>query len=137
MSYSHKAQSILKKNKFKCTPSRLAILDILDKTSWVVSFHDIVKMSPDKKLDDVTVYRFLQILEDLHLVKKITSLRWYITCDGWTHDHNHYFLVCNWCNDVQEKVVTSKQKEDFSLLGIHPDHKCLEIVWKCWDCSQK
>ena len=134
MSYATKARTILKDNGYKKTQSRVSIIDILSNSDKALSFVDIVKQSPNKKLDEVTVYRFLHILEELHLVKKITSLRWYIKCDGDQHPHNHYFLVCNDCQNVQETVL-HQEETIVNSLGIYPDQQCIEIVGKCKDCK--
>jgi Fur family zinc uptake transcriptional regulator len=81
MDYIQNAVQILKENSFKITKSRLDILDILSNSDKVLSFNDIVNNYPEKNLDNITVYRFLQILEKLHLAKKIHSLNGYISCD--------------------------------------------------------
>lgn len=133
MSYLDKAWKVLRKNWLKKTKARTSIINILAKTTTAVSYIDIVKLSKDKKLDEVTVYRFLQELEKLHLAKKILSLRGYMRCDWSHHTHNHYFLVCSNCQKVTEKIINEDEKL-VSSLGIYPDNQCIEIVWKCDEC---
>lgn len=135
MNYTKKSIDILKNNWFRITSSRMEILKVLSRAKKPLSFNDIVKRALNIKLDEVTVYRFLQILEDLHLAKKINSLHGYVSCDGDTHDHNHYFLVCNECNTVNEKVIDKKDTL-FMSMWICPDHQCFEIIGKCQECSK-
>lgn len=134
MDYIPNAVQILKENWFKITKSRLDILDILSNSDKVLSFNDIVNNYPEKNLDNITVYRFLQILEKLHLAKKIHSLNGYISCDWHCHIHNHYFLVCSKCNSFQEKVFDRKEDLVWDL-GIFPDQHSIEIVWLCKNCK--
>lgn len=135
MSYQEKARKILKEKGYKKTKSRIAIIHILSQQTKAVSFVDIVRSSQEYPLDEVTVYRFLQELESLHLVKKITSVRGYMKCDGDTHTHNHYFLVCNDCHDIQEKVLHDNETI-IKALGVYPDKQCIEIVGKCEKCHK-
>lgn len=134
MTYSDRAREILKSHGLKKTKSRTSIINILAKSDTAISYLDIVKLSKKIKLDEVTVYRFLQELEKYHLVKKISSLRGYMRCDGGTHTHNHYFLVCNDCQKITEEIIN----EDENLvtnLWIYPDNQCIEIVGKCKKCG--
>lgn len=134
MAYKENAVEILKENKFKITKARMAVLEILSNSDKVLSFNNIVQQNLEKKLDNITVYRFLQILEKLHLSKKIHALNGYVSCEWECHIHNHYFLVCSKCGFFQEKIFEGE--EDFVCnLGIYPDQHSIEIVWLCKDCK--
>ena len=134
MNYHDVARKKLKEHWFKKTKPREEIIKIVEKSKKPLSFNDVVKQSWEQKLDDVTVYRFLHTLEELHLVKKISSLRSYVKCDGWEHLHNHYFLVCNDCHAIDERTIDASESL-ISSLWIYPDNHCIEIVWKCNKCK--
>lgn len=134
MWYTQNAIVLLQEKWFKITTSRLAILDILWSSTKVLSFNDIVQNNPDKNLDNITVYRFLQILDKLHLAKKIHALNGYVFCDGHYHLHNHYFLVCGQCHSFEEKIIDGKESY-VSRLGIFPDKHSIEIIGLCQQCG--
>ena len=134
MKYQDTAWTILKNKGYKKTKQRIQVLSIIDATDLPLSFTDIVKKSVWQWLDEVTVYRFLHILEELHLVKKLSSLRSYIKCDWSHHPHNHYFFVCNDCHTVSEKVIHDTNSW-WSLMWVFPDHQSIEIVWICKSCN--
>ena len=131
MWYIEKAIYKLKNNWYKITKARKIILDILAGNGCPISAYEIIDF--DNSLDKATIYRFLEILESLHLVKKIYSLNKYVRTDWECYEHNHYFLVCRECFWYEEKVV-DKIDRVFWNLGIFPNNHCLELVGLCKNC---
>ncbi len=71
MSFVELAAVRLKEHGHRMTQSRHQILMLFDSSEKVLTAEDIQQDSADKKLDSATVYRILQVLEELHIVKKI------------------------------------------------------------------
>lgn len=71
MSFVELAAARLKEHGHRMTQSRHQILMLFDASEKVLTAEDIQKESSDKKLDSATVYRILQVLEELQIVKKI------------------------------------------------------------------
>gem|GEM_PF-2442823 len=123
MKYQDLVWSVLQVNGYKKTKSRKVIIDIISKSNTVFSFVDIVKKSKSYKLNDITVYRFLQDLTKFNLVKKVLSLHGYIKSELST---NNCLLVCRYCHNISEKFLY--QEDFFDRFGIYPDNSFMEIV---------
>jgi len=74
MSFLEQAASRLKKHGYRMTQIRHQILCLFDTSEKVLSLEEIQQQSSDNKLDSTTVYRILQVLEELQIIKKIYSL---------------------------------------------------------------
>lgn len=73
MSFIELAAERLKEHGHRMTQSRHQILALFDASQKILTADDIQQNSADKKLDSATVYRILQVLEDLQIVKKVHS----------------------------------------------------------------
>lgn len=73
MSFIELASERLKEHGHRMTQSRHQILALFDASQKILTADDIQQNSADKKLDSATVYRILQVLEDLQIVKKVHS----------------------------------------------------------------
>lgn len=135
--------NILKSEGYKITSQRKAIIEAL------VSYRDNLinvecLFSKAKELypktNMSTIYRNLEILEDLNLLYKVIgddgTAMYKLTC---SNEEHHHHIICKICGktetidfcpiDVFTKISNEKH---FNLTG----HK-LELYGQCYDCNQK
>ncbi len=128
------------KSGLKKTKSRKAILDILSKSNQPISAEQIfiILKEQHNTIDISTVYRTLEALENIELVKKINL----IDHDRMLFEYNNpghcHYLVCIGC----KKIITIQscplgaygdelgEKTNFLILG----HK-LYLYGYCSDCQ--
>ncbi len=105
-----KLKDLLKAKGYKLTPQRRAILDIIIKSQGkhlsTEEVYDCVKTDcPEIGL--ATVYRTLQLLDDLNLITKINlddgCARYELNINS--EDHHHHHLICTKCGDIIEVEV--------------------------------
>jgi Fur family transcriptional regulator, ferric uptake regulator len=125
----------------KVTPQRVSIIQTVLESSELLTpsaLYEKVKKA-DPEVGEVTVYRTLNILEELGLVCMVLSennIHSYIGCPSEHHDH----LICSDCGKVVnfthcdlellEKRLAAESGFDIK------DHR-LEFHGRCAKCSQK
>jgi Fur family ferric uptake transcriptional regulator len=127
-------------NGLRRTKSRKAILDILTKSSQPISAEQIYKLLKEENIaiDISTVYRTLEAMENIELVKKINIMdddRMLFEYNNMNHSH---YLVCVGCKKIitiQSCPLGSYEEElesktNFSILG----HK-LYLYGYCSECQ--
>lgn len=129
----------LKTGGLKVTPARLGLLDILKHTKKPLSIKDIAKKMGNGNVDLVTLYRNIESLEKLNIVKQIKlkdSQAYYEIAAGAHHHH----LVCTNCGklaDVEIKEInlnkTFLKKHGFAKVTDHS----LEFFGLCDNCDKK
>lgn len=100
-------RELLIKNGYKVTKQREIIFEALKENSGShlspEELHDIV-IKKDSDIGIATVYRTLQLLDELKVVYKINfndnRYRYEISSEDETHHHHH--LICTNCNKVIE-----------------------------------
>src|SRR5699024_3296794 len=100
-------RELLIKNGYKVTKQREIIFEALKENSGShlspEELHDIV-IKKDSDIGIATVYRTLQLLDELKVVYKINindnRYRYEISSEDETHHHHH--LICTKCNKVIE-----------------------------------
>lgn len=100
-------RELLIKNGYKVTRQREIIFEALKENSGShlspEELHDIV-IKKDSDIGIATVYRTLQLLDELKIVYKINfndnRYRYEISSEDETHHHHH--LICTNCNKVIE-----------------------------------
>lgn len=89
----------LKENKLKVTPGRLELLDVFEHAKKPLSVKDVSEKLP--KADKVTLYRNVESLENLGLLKQVrfsdTESLYELTSLG-----HHHHLVCKNCGKVSD-----------------------------------
>lgn len=123
----------------RATPARLAILAVLEKTKKPLSVEKINQKLGDKKIDYVTVYRTVNILKEIGIVRQIDL----------HHGHAHYELaalgdhhhvVCMKCDRIEDVDNCSVeadmydkalQQSGFASIAQHS----LEFFGLCQQCS--
>lgn len=142
MKYIDDIHRQLKAKDYKMTPQRKIIIDFFLKNpeehlSAEDVFLEIKKINPELGL--ATVYRTLELLADLEILKKMNF------DDGkfryeFSNEEDHYHLICLKCDKVIEfehevlEGLTNAiaQKHDFKVV----DHQ-LKFYGYCKDCTDK
>ena len=133
-------KQMLRKCGYKATPSRLAILDVFEKTKNPMSAQNIIDALPSNT-DQATVYRTLKSLKEKGIIKQI-DLR---------HNHAHYelantaehhHLVCLRCGKIEDvhhcnleatQDAVLKSSKHFAEIQQH----ALEFYGICKSCAKK
>lgn len=128
----------LKTGRLKITSARLALLDILKHTKKPLSIKEIAKKIGQKNADLVTLYRNMESLEKLGMVKEINLNKgqaYYELLEG-TH---HHHLICTNCGklaDIKIKEIslnkTFLKKHGFAKITDHS----MEFFGLCEKCSK-
>lgn len=133
---------MLKEKGYKLTPQRRAVLNIImenpGKHLTTEEIYDLVKVQcPDIGL--ATVYRTLQILDEMDLIMKINLDDGCSRYEYNVHqdDHEHHHLICTNCGkimEVNEDLLDSIERQiendyDFTIT----DHK-VKFFGLCSKC---
>ncbi len=141
MNFKEEALKELKKTGYKATGPRMAVLDVLDKKQIPLSAYQIEEALPKNiPVNVVTIYRVLELFEELGIVHKILSKQGYVKCDLEDKLSCHHFAICSTCDTVQEyaevKKHDAKNKVPKSLHFKSLKHQS-EILGTCEPCSEK
>ena len=102
--WSEIAEATLREHGFKASAPRSAVLKLIGRQECVVSAHDIADELKRRrqKVGIATVYRTLEVLEDLRLVQRLDlggeSARFEPAMPGGHHHHHHF--VCRACGEA-------------------------------------
>ena len=142
MDNTNELKGLLKEKGYKLTPQRRAVLNIImenpGKHLTTEEIYDLVKVQcPDIGL--ATVYRTLQILDEMDLIMKINLDDGCSRYEYNVHqdDHEHHHLICTNCGkimEVNEDLLDSIEDQiekdyDFSIT----DHK-VKFFGLCSTC---
>lgn len=128
----------IKKNGFRLTSARLAIIEIFSAQKHPINAQSIQKKLVDLKImvNKTTIYRELQFLKDQ---KIITSV--HLTADTLSYElvdrTHHHHIVCNDCGKIEDVVLPTEkflhdvQKQTSFLLDSHS----LEFYGQCTACK--
>ena len=133
-------KSILRKSGYKATPSRIAILNVMQQIKRPMSAQDVIDSLP-RSADQATVYRTLKALKGKGVIKQI-DLR---------HNHAHYeladlaehhHLICMQCGKIEDvhhcgiegvQGIVLKGSKHFAEIRQH----ALEFYGICKSCARK
>lgn len=133
----------LKEKGYKLTPQRRATLDtIIENKGKHLSTEEIYDLVKDKcpEIGLATVYRTLQLLDELELISKINlddgCSRYELNTQE--DDHQHHHLICVKCGDIIEVEVDLmealeeeiEKNYDFNIM----DHK-VKFFGHCSKCQ--
>src|SRR3989344_9435334 len=129
--------TLLKENKVKITSERRGILSILEKAQLPLSPSEIFRLLKltYPKANLTTVYRNLEMLEDLKLVRRLSHDKAFFSYELLFDRPHHHHLVCRNCGQVEdldsfsEKFVGEVGKKtafkieghSFEFFGLCPD----------------
>lgn len=129
---------LLKETGLRATKPRLRILSLLEESTYPLSVADIATILGKPKVDQVTVYRALEIFVQAGLVHHVELHQGRSFFELATREHHHH-LVCRSCGrvedvedcgmDVVEKQIAKKAKH-FASVSSH----ALEFFGDCKEC---
>ncbi|RKD29557.1 Fur family transcriptional regulator [Thermohalobacter berrensis] len=130
----------VKENGYKLTPQRKAILKVLiGHNKHFISAEDIlketIKIYPN--LNITTIYRNLEILEDINMLHKTKDNNTALYCLICEESHHHH-IICKICGKTEiidfcplKKFSDLVKEKNFILT----DHK-IELYGYCEDCKK-
>ena len=135
-----KIVEFLKENRIKVTNERTSIIGILRKTNLPLTPAEIYLQVKTQlpKANLTTVYRNLEMLEDLRLLKRLAFNQTGFSYELLTNRPHHHHAVCKKCGRVEdlenisEKFVDKiSQQTNFKI----EDHN-LEFFGLCENCQK-
>lgn len=134
-------EEVLKGVGLKATPHRVLVLDFLNKEKKPFSAGDIFEKLKKEKMDKVTVYRTLEILEKNGLVKRVVAGEREARYELVDFEHDHHHIICIKCNkiegfvgceadDLVAKIV--KKNKNFKTIS----HHTFDIYGVCKGCGK-
>lgn len=136
-----KALAILKDHGYKVTNPRKNVLTVLLQAKQPLSAYDIQRRLPAaEKIEPVSIYRILDVLESVGLIHKIVSTGGFVSCNAQGEKGCHHFLICDECENVQEIVLKQHEhdpEEDTLIKKLHftPREHIHEIQGVCHSCA--
>lgn len=133
-------KTLLRNAGYKATPKRLALLELLQKSKKPLSIQEITKGLRGKKMDQVTAYRILDVLEKIGLVRKVDLQHGHADYELANDDHHH--IVCTRCGKIEDfegcelEALTKKiarKSKSFPIIQRHS----LEFFGVCRSCAHK
>lgn len=131
---------ILESNDYKITEQRKAILQVLAiNNENLISVESLIQKSKElyQKTNSSTVYRNLEVLENLNLVHKVIPENGITLYKLLCHDEHHHHIICKQCGktDVIDFCPMNafrklSKDKNFDLT----DHK-LELYGYCSKCQ--
>lgn len=100
---NHTKQSalLLKNNKLKSTEARLALLDIFTHAKKPLSVGELFTLLKHEKTDKVTLYRNVEALAELGILKKI-RLKDVQAYYELVEQKHHHHLICKHCGKIKD-----------------------------------
>ena len=137
---ANKIAGILRKNGYKLTPQRHAVLQAIASTHDYLTPEEIYRKVNVEKPDIglATIYRTLEILGELNLVCRVYSTdgcRNYMMRRPTEH---HHHLICSGCGktfDFTDCNLDKLEKRLSTETGFSIDGHLLELYGRCRDCA--
>jgi Fe2+ or Zn2+ uptake regulation protein len=139
MSFTEYAAKALRDGGYKVTKPRKQVLEAIEKAAGPMSPCDIGRAmeGQGEHLDQVTIYRVINLLCTLNLVHKVFSRGGYVRCDLLEEEGCHRFLVCRGCGHLQEfadEALCQQEDQIARKLGFQSEHHVTESSGLCKDC---
>jgi len=121
------------------TPIRHQVLAlILDSHKAVKAYELLDRIKPQQNAaKPATIYRALDFLIEQGLIHRVESLNAFIGCSCSGHQHELLLLICNSCNEVEERPAPKMMEalsEEFSQAGFVAYSKAIEAQGICVKC---
>jgi len=139
MSFVKYSIQVLRSKGYKVTRPRKEVLETVERASAPVSPYDISRIVQQrgKHLDQVTIYRVLDLLCSLNLVHKVLSRGGFVKCGLLDEPGCHRFLVCRECGVLQEftdEALCYQESQIARRMGFYPEHHLTESSGLCQRC---
>ena len=130
----------LLKNKMNITLERKQLFKIIATNKLHFSINDIVNLAKKSNYPSsrATVYRTINILSDIGLLKKIEIKKGKACYENIEYKHNH--LCCNKCGKIIEfysQEIEKKLNEIYFKYNFKPFHNSFSINGLCKECFYK
>jgi Fur family ferric uptake transcriptional regulator len=145
--HSHQKQELaslttrLRREDRKITGPRAAILEILRQHSHPLTTKEIFAELPKGECDLVTIYRAMQLLEKLGMVKRFDfgdgAARFELVEEG--DDGHHHHLICTQCAqvvEIEECFPAEIERRIAQQNGYRAVTHRLEFFGVCPDCQR-
>lgn len=86
-----------------------------------------------------SIYRSLEALASIGVVAKIESLNSFVACRHPEHSHQHVFLVCDHCGQIDEiadQGISGQLSRDAARKGFRAYRQVLELHGDCKTCQK-
>lgn len=138
--YVRRALELLRARGHRITPSRKAVLEALDQADRPMSPYDIQRLMQGRgrRIDHVTIYRTLELLNANNLAHRVTSLGGFVRCSLEDEDGCHRYMVCRRCGTFHEfadETLCEREEEAVRGFGFHTEQHVAESLGLCADCQ--
>ncbi|MCG8481861.1 MAG: transcriptional repressor [Clostridia bacterium] len=136
---------ILKKNGYKLTPQRQAVMEIIKKFNGNhLTREEIYLLVKDifPQIGLATIYRTIQIFEDTGIIQSVYlddgCSRYQLANPDEEHEHHH--LICQMCGnvmDIKEDLLENLEMQVLAKKGFKViDHRVI-LYGICKNCNEK
>lgn len=138
--HNHQSAVILKENNLKSTGARLKLLDIFKHAKKPLSVSEIFLMLQDGSIDKVTLYRNVESLAQVGVLKRIRLKDRQAYYELVEKNHHHH-IICSHCGkikDITNCAVDIINKNFLRSVGFAKltEHS-LEFFGVCAVCAKK
>ena len=132
---------IIRDLNLRVTPSRIALVQLLQRAQKPKSIDEIAEQLEDVGMDRATIYRNLVIFQGKNLVRQVDLHRDHGYYE-WNDHSDHHHLICTKCRKIQDfhgcdfaqiEKNALKQAPDFSKITEHS----FELFGVCKQCDRK
>ncbi len=127
-------EKILKDNKNRVTPERIAIFNFL-KTKHLFTYNDITKNFSN--IWRSSIFRTLNLFLDIWVIRKVDIWDNTSTYELNDHNHHHEHMKCSNCNDIisfHSDKICNQIFEEAKKLWFEIKQHNIWIVWTCKKC---
>ncbi len=117
-----KAHQTLKEKGLRMTSTRHVVLQLLSNTGYYFTIDQIAEQASERRLDNVTVYRIMQTLEELGLVHKLVSVNGFVAILPWVESVIFYI-------DAESQMVRKQDCAIPLMYGFREKKHHFEVVW--------
>lgn len=130
--------AVLQEANVRVTPRRIAILSALSQADVPIDIESL-KIQVNTHMDTVTVYRIMEVLLNVGLVKRIDFQEGKFRYE--LNKHHHHHLVCRSCGKVipfaETQCLGISEAEIKKKFGFQVKDHNLEIFGNCHLCSSQ
>jgi Fur family transcriptional regulator, ferric uptake regulator len=132
---------ILKLNKLKVTPARLAILELFIQSNIPLSVDMIEQKVEGKTINMVTIYRTIESFCELGIANRV-DLRQASVFYELSGGHHHHHIVCTKCGYIEDFDSCQIERLSTDIVGRSKRFKLIndhsfELFGVCKPCSHK
>ncbi|MDP0495152.1 MAG: Fur family transcriptional regulator [Verrucomicrobiota bacterium JB024] len=132
------AIDVLRRERYRITEPRKAMLAVLVKESKPLSAEQIHQMVGADKADLVTVYRSLEAFEKAGIVQRFNLESGKALYELVEENHHHHHIICRKCHRAEKLDFCEAEKLEALAknLGYEDVHHVLELYGVCEDCRK-